>query len=136
MTLAKYVNMPSLLVFNGVTTIYENSSNSSHAAAMSWGVQFKNICANAFFKLCKIINDVIKAEMMNVEIKNSSKNSSVISSRNSLVLQLLVYGKHIRHLCGLYNMNMVVVVVGIWPADELIKTDKLTRHLWSKGLHP
>ena len=73
MTLAKYVNMPSLLVFNGVTTIYENSSNSSHAAAMSWGVQFKNICANAFFKLCKIINDVIKAEMMNVEIKNSSK---------------------------------------------------------------
>ena len=80
-----------------------------------------------FFKLCKIINDVIKAEMMNVELKNSSKNSSVISSRNSLVLQLLVYGKHIRHLCGLYNMN--VVVVGIWPADELIKTDKLTRHL-------
>ena len=56
------------------------------------------------------------------------KNSSVISSRNSLVLQLLVYGKHIRHLCGQYNMNMVVVV-GIWPADELIKTDKLTRHL-------
>ena len=65
--------------------------------------------------------------MMNVEIKNSSKNSSVIINRNPLVLQLLVYGKHIGHLCALYNMNMVVV--GIWPADELIKTDKLTRHL-------
>ena len=54
MTLAKYVNMPSLLVFNGVTTIYENSSNSSHAAAMSWGVQFKNICANAFLNYAKL----------------------------------------------------------------------------------